>query len=132
MVAVSLLFTGCGPTVFQKHLYQLRDDTKKQHSATDVRAAVLPLFSADRASTNALPKELTSLPIFSDDPKGIVDSYPLGNTNVLSFVIGSGFGHWGIVVCRSEREQKQPTGDDWFKPRLTPWAEGVYFYSEFR
>ena len=93
---------------------------------------MLPLFSADRASTNALPKELTSLPIFADEPKGIVESYPLGNTNILSFVIGSGFGHWGVVVCRSEQEQKQLIGDDWFKPRLTPWAEGVYFYSEFR
>jgi hypothetical protein len=126
------LTPGCGPSNFQKHLYQLRDETKKQHTASHIKAAVIPMFSEDRASTNRLPKDITLLPIFSDDPTNIVVVCPLGNTNILSFVIGSGFGHWGIVVCRDEKDAQQLLEDAWHRPRLTSWADGVFFYSEYR
>jgi len=102
------------------------------HKAADIKAAVLPMFSEVLTSTNPLPKAITALPIFSDEPKGIVTGNPLGNTNTLSFSIGSGFGHWGIVVCRYEKDQQQLTNDAWFKPRLKLWEDGVYFYSDYR
>jgi len=104
----------------------------KQHKADDIRAAVLPMFSEDPASTNPLPRALVSLPIFSDDPTNIVTGYPLGNTNILAFTIGSGFGHWGIVVCRYEKDAEQLLQDAREKSRLTPWADGIYFYSDYR
>jgi hypothetical protein len=133
MVALlAALVTGCGPDAFLKHLHQLKADTKKDYKAENVKAAALPLFSDSQALTHRLPDQIRSLPIFSDGPTNIIVSYPLGNTNILSFSVGSGFGTWGMVVCRYDGDQRQLTNDAWFRPRLTPWEHGVYFYSEFR
>ena len=131
-VVILFLGSGCGPDSFRKHLYQVREDTKRQHKAADIKAAVLPIFSQGLSSTNPLPVQLKSLPIFCDNPTNVVAGYPLGNTNILDFSIGSGFGQWGIVVCRYEQDEQQLTNDIWYKPRLTPWEHGVYFYSDFR
>ena len=127
-----MVTSGCGPDEFLKRLHQLRDDTKRQCNPADIRAAVLPMFSQELSSTNRLPKEITSLPIFSDDPKGIDVGYPLGNTNILDFSIGSGFGHWGIIVCRGSADEQQLTNDAWFRPRVKAWGSGVFFSSDFR
>ena len=132
LVGLFLFGPGCGPAPFNKHLQKLRKATTTQFKASEIRAAALPLFSQNGIFTNPAPTQISSLPIFSDAPTNIDTGFPLGNTNILSFHIGSGFGHWGLVVCLQDQDSQQLTNDPWFKPRLTPWSDGIYFYSDFR
>jgi hypothetical protein len=126
-----LLFAGfgCEPSDFQKHLYQLRDDTKKQAKASDVQTALVPFFSDGRMLTNRLPKTITSLPIFADDSTNIDVSLTGESTNVLMLFIGGGFGHWGLIVARPGHDQEISS---WHRDRMTPWEDGVYFFSEYK
>jgi len=120
---------GCAPSEFQKHLYQLKDDTKKEHRAADVQAALDPLFSDYRMLTNQLPIAVTSLPIFSDNPTNIEVCLTGESPNVLMLFIGGGFGHWGLIVARAGHEQEI---SQWHQDRMTPWEDGVYFFSEYK
>ena len=127
LVVVASIGVGCGPSDFQKHLYQLRDDTKKQHKAADVQAALVPFFSDKGFLTNRLPKEITSLPIFADGPTNIAVC-GTASSNVLILFIGGGFGHWGLIVARPGHDREISR---WHRARVTPWEDGVYFYSEY-
>jgi hypothetical protein len=120
---------GCKPSAFQKHLYQLRDDTMRQHKAADVQAVLAPLFLNERMLTNRLPKTITLLPIFADDPTNIEVSLTGESTNVLMLFIGGGFGHWGLIVARPDHDQEISA---WHRDRVTPWEDGVYFFSEYK
>ena len=95
-------------TQFVRHISQTMEDTKKQNKAADVQSVTIPFFLAyQRTFTNGTdeferyvdfnkpPKEITSLPIFGEDPSN-VQVWTTSNSNELLFVIGSGFGHWGI------------------------------------
>jgi hypothetical protein len=128
LVVLLFVMFGCGPSGFQKHLYQLRVDTKKQHKVADVQAALVPFFSDQRMLTNQLPKEITSLPIFADDPTNI-EVCTTESTNVLLFYIGGGFGHWGLIVARPGHDREISS---WHRDRATPWEDGEYFYSEYK
>lgn len=124
---VVLLFIGfgCGPSEFQKHLYQRMDDTRKQHKAADVQAALVPYFSDERMLTRPLPVEITSLPIFADDSMDVRVTSITTNNSVLMVFVGSGFGHWGLVVARPGHDGEISRQH---RKRLTPWEDGVYFY----
>jgi hypothetical protein len=111
------------------------DATKKQTKPEDVRAALVPFFSYEGEHnyqahiiwiTNQLPKQIQSLPIFSADPTNI-DVECRDDRNVLDLTIGSGFGHWGIVVLRPGYSE-----DFSAHPEYIPWGDGVYFYDEYK
>jgi hypothetical protein len=114
---------GCGPN----DLHKLAQDTKQQHKAADVQAALAPFFVSQRTLTNRLPVEITSLPIFADDPTKIEVSRTLESSNVLMLTIGSGFGHWGLLVARPGHEQEI---SKWHRDRLKSWDDGVFFFFE--
>ncbi|MCW5555175.1 MAG: hypothetical protein KIS67_23805 [Verrucomicrobiae bacterium] len=140
LVALVISSFGCG-SEWRKKFDKMVQDTKQQHKAADVQAALAPLFSYERIVTNhlpdgssiavigditnELPKEVTSLPIFADDPEGITVGHLTTNKSVLILLIGSGFGHWGIVVARPGHESEI---SPWHRKRLTAWEKGVYFY----
>ena len=121
------------------HFEKMVAETKLSFRASDIRAAVRPLFSKYRLSdhkgfnfpmeipTNEIPKEITSLPIFSEGLEylsgGSINAHP----NVLSFVTGGGFGHWGIVICEEPDPAKYNFHGD---KRFILWEDGVYFYRE--
>jgi hypothetical protein len=121
---------GCGPSESDKKFEAMMEASKRQYSSSEVRTAVLPLFSTyyDRTiPNNQLPKEITSLALFAEDPKYIL-SGPLGtNSDALIFMTGSGFGHWGIVIFRFEDDQRIT---EWHRKRLIPWTNGIFFYRE--
>jgi len=112
------------------------DETRKQAKPEDVRAALLPFFSyeEDRAFhlehgfviTNALPEQVRALPIFSLNPTQIEVTCSK-DRNELELTIGSGFGHWGIIVQR-------PGYNPDMRARVAciPWGSGVYFYDDFK
>jgi hypothetical protein len=110
------------------------DETRRQAKPEDVRAALAPFFSyegipavQDTVSiTNALPEQVRSLPIFSFDPSNIV-VWCSKDRNQLQLTIGSGFGHWGIIVHRPGYNPDMSAG-----PAGIPWGSGVYFYDEFK
>jgi len=128
-----LVVSGCGPSAWEKQFNAAVSTSKSQFSASEVKGAVLPLFSKYKYQdnkeipTSELPRELTSLAIFAQDPQHITVSWLGNDPNALIFTIGNGFGQWGIVVCRSEHDT---TIDDWHRKRLIPWAEGVFFFRE--
>lgn len=126
IAASMVLGVGCGPSDFQQHLARLSDDTKKQHKASDIQAALVPFFGDERNLTNQLPQEIASLPIFADDPTNI-SVLRTESTNVLILVIGGGFGHWGLIVARPGHDKEISS---WHRARATPWEDGVYFFSE--
>jgi len=74
-----------------------------------------------------LPDKVRSLPIFSDYPEGIDVSF--WSSNSIGLLIGSGFGHWGMVVMRpGSRETYEGNSET----TSIPWEDGVYFFSQYR
>ena len=76
--------------------------------------------------TNPLPKEVTSLPIFADDPTDV----HLGKSdcaNGLLLTIGGGFGHWGLLVVQPGHDKELCS---WHRARVTLWEDGVYFFRD--
>jgi len=87
------------------------------------------------AASNSFPEgiiahlldQIRSLPVFSDDPDEI--NVFLDSTNSLTLMIGSGFGHWGMVVIRPGSRE---TYDGNHITTSIPWDDGVYFFSQYR
>jgi hypothetical protein len=122
--AVLILISGCSkPRDFD----QIFDSTKKQVQSAVVRQAALPLFSlADtNLTSNSLPKEITSLPLFAAAPRDI-QCWHL-TTNALIFMTGGGFGHWGLVVCQGD---PRPEDTKALHAFVTPWSDGILFFEQ--
>src|SRR3990172_9210888 len=132
VVPLLVLGCGCGPSPGWKHFNQKIELTKRQHAASEVRTAVLPLFAMYSYGDNRafprseLPKELTSLPLFAPEgARGMDVGWVMEDPNSLMFTVGSGFGHWGIVVCRDPDDRKV---HEVLGGHLVQWGEGIYFY----
>lgn len=128
------MLAGCGPSTIGKHIAQQIDDTKRQIKPADIQAALAPFFSTKldsngfgREITTPLPERIRTLPIFADSPDGIM--FFLDSSNMLSLMIGSGFGHWGMVIIRPGSHE---TYDGNNETASIPWADGVYFFSQYR
>jgi hypothetical protein len=121
---LSLTISGCEPRM-PARIHTWMDETKKQAKPEDVQAALVPYFSNERMLTERPPIEITSLPIFADDPADVSITSMTTNNSVLMIFVGSGFGHWGIVVARPGHDSEIPRER---RKRLTPWGDGVYFY----
>ena len=126
LLLVSVL-NGCGPSEWEREFDAMMEASKKQTTAAAVSTAVLPLFSkySERSiPTKEIPKEILALPLFAGEPKNIEVSPLVENSNILLFTTGSGFGHWGIAVCRHENDQQI---SEWHRRRLVPWVKGCSF-----
>ena len=110
--------------------------TKEHASSDEIRKAALPLFSKYHYNSinqndmvvpfKEIPKEIKSLPVFSKIPQNnlfILTAWAGTNDSALLFVAGSGFGHWGIAVCKDENDREFDKS-----PSYTYWKNGVYFY----
>jgi hypothetical protein len=74
-----------------------------------------------------IPAEIKLLPLFSQIPQNqlyIVTVWADTNSNALLFVAGSGFGHWGIAVCRNDNGREFDKA-----PSYTYWMKGIHFYN---
>jgi len=104
--------------------------TKRQHKASDVRAAALPLLATNTGSDEMqVPTAISSLPLFAQNTNVIYTwsvSDAAGNRG-MAFVTGSGFGHWGIVVCPFEGGERAAKT---LRGTVTPWEDEVYFWFE--
>jgi hypothetical protein len=132
LVASVLLWSGCQKTAWDRKYDAMVAATKRQAGASAVRQSVIPLFekygatnSVDIPSTE-VPSILSSLPIFAEDSTNISVNW-IGGSEALMFHIGSGFGHWGIIVCRRGTNS---ISDKWMVERITPWGDGVFFYRQ--
>ena len=128
---IALMFVSCGSSQgkFMKR-------TKQNANADSIRKAVAPLFlkyrydgnsqSASDVPISAIPEQISSLPLFTFLPKGeapVLASWVSTNGNALLFYIGSGFGHWGIAVCKDENSHELDN-----TPSYSYWTNGIYFY----
>jgi hypothetical protein len=133
--ALSFAVTGCGPGIDQR-IHVWMDETRKQTKPEDVRAALARFFSYEGdprfqlenkvVITNELPELVRSLPIFALSPTNI-DVFCSKDRNSLELTIGSGFGHWGIIVHRPGYSPDMSA-----YPACIPWGTGVFFYDEFK
>ena len=111
--------------------------TKEHASADIIRKAALPLFAKHHYNPlsqddtvvpfKEIPEEIKSLPVFSKIPQNnlfILTAWAGANHDALLFVAGSGFGHWGIAVCKNENDRQFDK-----TPSYTYWKKGVYFYN---
>jgi hypothetical protein len=104
----------------------MQTETRQKHKAAEIQNALVPFFADDSTLTNRLPDTITSLPVFADDPKGI-EVVKADCADGLLLYIGSGFGHWGLLVARPGHAKDIC---DWHRARTTVWADGVYFFRE--
>jgi hypothetical protein len=108
------------------------DKTRKDVRAADVRASVMPLFNkyGRRARLTEIPcaevpKPVYSLPLFLSGSADDIEAY-VCDKDELMFMTGSGFGHWGILVCKDE--MSEPVKD----VRYKTWGDGIFFFSEYK
>jgi|SRR5579859_1639887 len=110
--------------------------TRQSANADSIRKAVAPLFDKyhydDHSQHDtdvplkAIPEEIKSLPLFTFLPKGeafVLASWEGTNSNALLFYSGSGFGHWGMAVCKDENDRQLDNTHGY-----TYWKMGIYFY----
>ena len=126
--ALAALLTACGPSPMGKHITQQINATKQQSTPAEIQAVLAPFFSTNNASAELgeVPPRIRALPIFADAPNDIMFSR---DGNMLTLMIGSGFGHWGMIVIRPGSHR---TYDGNSETASIPWANGVYFFSQYR
>jgi hypothetical protein len=129
------IFVGCGPTQWERTFNKSVEQSKKQYTSAQVRAAVMPLFAkygkGESVRREDLPKEITELAIFAEDPAHIDAGWRYDDRNptaptAMMFTTGAGL-HWGVVVFISTTYHES---DPWFRKRLIPWGDGVYFFRQ--
>jgi hypothetical protein len=126
VAALLAVLTGCGPPPAVQEFNQMVSATKDRHKASVIKAAVIPLLAANASTNVTVPAEVRSLPLFAQ-PGSTIDTWSVGDPRGVAFVTGSGFGHWGVVVCPfkdGERAARTLHGT------ITPWEDGVYFWIE--
>jgi hypothetical protein len=111
----------------------LTQQTMDECNPAAVRQAAIPLLSKYKNTNNLagfvvpfdqIPMAIKSMPIFSNAPNLIITWWVTTNNDSLAFVNGSGFGHWGVVVCQNENSREF---DGW--TGYTYWTNGIYFYN---
>jgi hypothetical protein len=127
--------SGCGPSPADADFMKMVSQTREKYTASQIRDAVLPLFTTNAANSvitsNGVPRQITDLPLFSGEGTHIAiwtvgDLH--GERRGLAFVTGSGFGHWGIVVCPFADAQETART---LHGRVVPWENGVFFFKEW-
>lgn len=124
---------GCGPNSDGLRIRAGINATQRQVRVADVRAAASGLFDEhmhpnQTIPTDQIPMAIASLPVFLGAPRTDIDG-SVCDQGELFFMTGSGFGHWGILICRDktvDMPKQFPKG------KLTWWGDGVFFFSEIR
>lgn len=130
-----LMGSGCRNSPADVEFAKMVSETKAKYTASQVRDAVMPLLSTNASNrpdkTNQLPRQVAELPFFVQQPNDIAVwavGSPGGERRGLAFVTGSGFGHWGIVVCPFENGTEAANT---LHGKVIPWGDGVFFFKEW-
>ena len=134
LVVGAIVSVGCGPTQADLDFQRRVTNTKNKFHVSDIRSVVQPLYRKynhphspqDDIPPAEVPKLIYSLPIFSGAAPGDILAFAL-DTNQLMFMMGSGFGHRGIIICDDKTTKELITVD---RSRIMLWADGVFFYRE--
>lgn len=133
IIVCGVMLVLIASSYFQPHRASLKC-TKEYYRSSDIRNAVMPLFSKYKYPTNGyygetiipineVPKEIKLLPLFAKDPEHINVWWPDKNDDAFLFATGGGLGHWGILVCKNEDDRQFDK-----EPGYTYWEKGVYLY----
>jgi hypothetical protein len=126
LVSMWISVVGCGPSAETLAFQTAIAKTKANYRSADVRSVALSLYGRTDIPENAIPKTITSLPVFRSAAPADISGIVL-NTNAIMFYTGSGFGHWGIVLCKNPLDETVPKS---YGKKVTPWDQGIYFYRE--
>jgi hypothetical protein len=131
---VWILVAACSPSSekleFRKNILK----TKNEYHSLDFRDAVMSLYEKynhydsdrDRIPTSEIPKVISSLPIFLGTPSDDIYARAL-DANKLMFSAGGGFGSWGIIVCKDEKDKSVAKA---YGSEVQLWENGIYFYRQ--
>jgi hypothetical protein len=133
VVFLSVLI-GCGASsVRDKKFIKEVESTKQSISSFSLRSAASDFFSEsatnDHVVYETLPERIRILPIFSDDPHGVLIA-TYRDANVVEFDIGGGFEHKGIFICLSNSENPEQFLKS-FQGTICPWTNGVFFWADW-
>lgn len=131
-IAFGVLVLGCGQSPAVKQFQQQIAQTRQQCKAAEVRRAVFLLQARwddpnrGFVPVDQWPKEIRDIALFQDD---VGDLHPMifpssSGKDALGLVAGSGFGHWGIIVCSDTNSVPKTEGT------VVPWEVGVFFWLE--
>jgi len=130
-----LMGSGCRNSPADIEFAKMVSETKANFSASRVRDAVLPLLSTNPTNrtdkSNQVPRQVAELPFFVQQTNDVAVwavGSPSGERRGLAFVTGSGFGHWGIVVCPFENGTETART---LHGKVIPWEDGVFFFREW-
>ena len=135
LLCLTLIITvGCGPTEHELDFEKSMATCKKDFQVSDIRLAVLPLFEKynfdgpDQGEIlpRDIPKIILSLPVFQGASAKYIRAFAV-ETNALLFMVGTGFGHQGIIICRDNNAKGVSSVD---ASRTILWNHGVFFYRE--
>jgi hypothetical protein len=130
------LVSGCGPSPVEKKFSHMVTATMQTGDADHIRTEVLNMMPTISTNINGdieqlqVPVDISSLPLFAEGRTNIMVwslSSSDGRLRGLSFVIGSGFGHWGLAVSPYEDGEKVART---MHGEIVPWKDGVYFFLE--
>lgn len=123
---------GCGPSPAERDFQERVKATEREQSASEIREIALGYARATATNTDKaplnVPSKISSLNFFKDSTGGILFQFLTTNSpgsNAFMFSDGSGFGHWGIIVCPASQNTfvlSSLTG------KVVPWDAGVYFW----
>jgi hypothetical protein len=122
---------GCWQTEKTKELNQMVEKTKSEFKASEIKAAVIPLFKKYKLDSDIpnseIPKGIGSLPFFTEGVTNVKVLWAGSCSNTLMFITGGGYGYWGIVVSLSDEDQRVKEN---FGSKVIPWEAGIYFYRD--
>jgi hypothetical protein len=136
--ALIIALSGCGPSDADNKFIDQVEQTKQQSKIYEIKAATIPFalkhHPREIIPSKEVPGQISALPILSEaagEVEAIFLTEDKTGTNAVMFEIGSGFGHWGIIVCPSDNEdcRKARSG---LAGTVIPWQEGVYFWASWQ
>lgn len=135
-VVITLLWitTGCGPRSNDVTFVQQVESTKQHNKASEIKRIAIQYCSKYKTngytSFGLVPKEIASLPLFSEyQPKSVMPSvYP--DADIIEFEVGGGFTHQGIFICPTNSDAGQKFLKQ-FQGTMLPWEGGVYFWADW-
>jgi hypothetical protein len=134
-VAVLLIITGCDPDGSRAQFKSDVERTKAQYSASDVIKATKPIFQKFPTSVgdqtedfpnDEIPSLVATLPVFRGVARSDIRAIAEG-TNEVRFMVGGGFGHWGLIVFSHSAPRTPP---ETAGSEIVVWTNGVYFFKE--
>jgi len=118
MLALFLLFVGCGEGPITQRARLFRESFQRQVSVTELELWARGCLAKGVITEEGAPEAVRKLMRDAD-----VSVLGDGDKQVVCFIYGSGFGHWGLAI-----------GDSTYQCKLgdvqNHWTNGIWFWHQ--